>query len=147
LHFDELKKLYLLEFNNVVEMDEVPSELVINWDQTGINYIPVASWTMAEEGSKRVELIGKDDKRQLTALYACSMSGDFLPIQLVYQGKTDKSLPRFQFPSDWNVACTANYWCNESTMRQYIQRIILPYLDQKWKELKTSCRATCCSDF
>jgi len=36
-HFDELKKLYLLEFNNIVEMDEIPSELVINWDQTGIN--------------------------------------------------------------------------------------------------------------
>ena len=75
-HFDELKKLYLLEFNNVVEMDEIPSELVINWDQTGINYIP-ASWTMAEEGSKRVEMIGKDDKRQLSALLACSMLGNF----------------------------------------------------------------------
>ena len=76
-HFDELKKLYLLEFNNVVEMDEIPSELVINWDQTGINYIPVASWMMAEEGSKRVEMIGKDDKRQLTGLFACSMLGIF----------------------------------------------------------------------
>jgi len=42
-HFDELKKLYLLEINNVVEMDEIPPELVINWDQTGINYIPVSS--------------------------------------------------------------------------------------------------------
>ena len=66
------------------------------------------------------------------------MSGDFLPIQLVYQGKTDKSLPRFQFPSDWDVTCTTNHWCNESTMRQYIQRIILPYLNQKRQELKVS---------
>jgi len=131
--FEELKKLYLLEFNNVVEMDEIPSELVINWDHSGINYIPVASWTMAEEGSKRMELIGKDDKQQLTALFACSMSGDFLSIQLVYQEKTDKSLPRFQFPLDRDVACTANHRCNESTMHQYIQRIILPYLDQKCK--------------
>jgi len=31
-HFDELKKFYLLEINNVIEMDEIPSELVINWD-------------------------------------------------------------------------------------------------------------------
>ena len=81
-HFDELKKFYLLESNNAVEMNEIPSELVINWDQTGINYIPVSLWTMTKEGSKRVEMIGKDDKRQLIALFTCSMSGDFLPIQL-----------------------------------------------------------------
>ena len=42
------------------------------------------------EGAKRVEVTGKDDKRQLTALLAYSMSGDFLPVQMVYQGKTIK---------------------------------------------------------
>ena len=30
--FDELKELFLLDFNNVIEMDDVPGELVINWD-------------------------------------------------------------------------------------------------------------------
>ena len=114
-HFDELKMLFLLEFNNAVEMDEVPSELVINWDQTGINYIPISSWTMEGEGSKRVEVAGKDDKRQLTTLFACSMSGDFLPIQLVYQGKTARCLPKYQFPSDWDITFSANHWCNIST--------------------------------
>lgn len=99
-------------------MDEVPSQLVINWDQTGINYIPVFSWMMEEEGSKRVEVAGKDNKRQLTALFACSMSGDFLPVQLVYQGKTARNLPKYQFPSDWDIAFTPNHWCNESTMHQ-----------------------------
>ena len=61
--FDELKELFLLEFDNAVEMDEFPQQLVINWDQTGINYVPVSSWTMEQEGSKRVELLGKDDIR------------------------------------------------------------------------------------
>ena len=42
-----------------------------------------------QKGTKRVEVTGKDDKRQLTALFACSMSGDFLPIQLVYQDPTN----------------------------------------------------------
>ena len=45
-------------------MDKVPTELMINWDQTGINYMPVSAWTMEQEGVKRVEMIGKDDKRQ-----------------------------------------------------------------------------------
>ena len=61
-HFDELKELFLLEFNNTVEMEEVPTELVINWDQIGINYVPVSAWTMEKEGAKRVEMIGKDVK-------------------------------------------------------------------------------------
>ena len=36
------------------------------------------------EGAKRVEVVGKDDKHQITAIFEISMSGDFLPIQLVY---------------------------------------------------------------
>ena len=43
-------------------MDDVPEELVINWDQTGINYVPISSLTMEKEGVKRVEVNGKDDK-------------------------------------------------------------------------------------
>ena len=50
-------------------MDEVLPELIITWDQTGLNYVPVSSWTMAEEGCKRVEIDGKDDKRQITAVF------------------------------------------------------------------------------
>ena len=30
------------------------------------------------------------DKRQITAIFGCSMTGDFLPVQLVYLGKTNK---------------------------------------------------------
>ena len=83
-----------------------------------------------------MELLGKDDKRQLTALFACLMSGHFLPIQLVYQGKTGKCLPKFKFPEDWDIAYTSNHWCNETTMRQYISKIILPYIRCKCEELK-----------
>ena len=89
--------MFLLEFNNAVEMDKVSQQLMINWDQTDINYIPVSSWFMEqEEGSKRVELLRKDDKQQLAALFACLMSGDFLPMQLVYQGKTIKMFTQIQ---------------------------------------------------
>ena len=59
-------------------MDEVPLELFVNWDQTGFKYVPVSEWTMAEEGSKRVEIDGKHDRRQITAVFGCSMASDFL---------------------------------------------------------------------
>ena len=75
-------------------MDEVPPELIINWDQTGLSYVAVSQWTMEEEGAKWAEIDGKDNKCQLTAVFVCSLSGDFLPFQLVvYQDKTTKCLP------------------------------------------------------
>ena len=45
-NFEEIKEDFLLDVRNIVLMDEIPGELIINWDQTGVNYIPVASWTM-----------------------------------------------------------------------------------------------------
>ena len=39
---------------------------------------------MGVEGSKRIDLAGKDDKRKITACFAGTMIGDFLPLQLVY---------------------------------------------------------------
>ena len=56
-----------------------------------------SSWTMQEAGSNLVEIVGKDAKRQITAVFGCNMSGDFLPPKLVYQDKTKWCLPDFQF--------------------------------------------------
>ncbi len=81
-NFEELKEQYLLDIKACVEMDEVPDELIINWDQTGIHYVPVSSWTMEKEGSKRVEIAGIDDKRQITAVFGCCITGDFDPFRL-----------------------------------------------------------------
>ena len=50
-----------------VEMEEIPSELILNWDQTGIKIAPSNTWTM-EQGSKRVDVAGANDKRQITAV-------------------------------------------------------------------------------
>ena len=50
--FEEVKAQFLFDIKVVIEMDESPFDLVINWDQTGIHYVPVGSWTMEKEGSK-----------------------------------------------------------------------------------------------
>lgn len=134
--FDKLKKLFSLEVRNAVSMDEIPPQLIINFDQTGIHYVPVSSWSMEKEGAKRVEIIGKDDKRQITAVFAATSAGDFLPVQLVYKGTTTRCLPSFQFPSDWHATYSANHWSNEQTMVQYFEKIIFPYLAKKKLELK-----------
>ena len=79
---------------------------------------------MAEEGSKRVEITGKDDKRQLTAVFAGTISGEFLPSQLIYQGKTTRCLPHFDFPAGWHLTYSSNHWSNEETMKEYIKHLL-----------------------
>ena len=59
---DEVTKLFHQDIINVIVKDEVPPELVINWDQTGRNYVPVSQSTMEQEGAKRVEIHGIVDK-------------------------------------------------------------------------------------
>ena len=65
-------------------MEEIPAELILNWDQTGIMIVPSNSWTMDKMGTKRVEIVGLKDKRQITAVFCSTILGDFLPLQLIY---------------------------------------------------------------
>ena len=122
-------------------MDEICEDMIVNWDQTGVNYVPVSSWTMEEEGSKRIELIGKDDKRRLTVPFAGSLNGNLLPIQIIYQEKSSRCLPKFNFPDKWHVTYTANHWANENTMEDYINMIIVPYFQQTRLQLNLATDA------
>ena len=103
-------------------MEEIPSSLILNWDHTGLKCVPVSSWTMAPQGSKKVSLAGIDDKRQITGVFAVTLDGNFLPPQLIYQGTTSSCLPRVKCPSDWHVTHSPNHWANESTTKDYIQK-------------------------
>ena len=47
---------FSLEVKNVFCMD---SQDLINFDQTGINYVPLTSWTMEQEGAKCVEIVAR----------------------------------------------------------------------------------------
>ena len=53
-NFEEVKAQFLFNIKVLVEMDEIPFDLIINCDQTGIHYVPVGLWTMDKEGSSRV---------------------------------------------------------------------------------------------
>ena len=135
--FLELKENFLFDIKGVVEMEDIPSSLIINWDQTAVQVVPSCSWTMEKKGTKRIEVAGIDDKRQITAVFGCTLSGNFLPIQLIYQGKTTKCLPNnIDFPRDWQISFTDNHWSNEKTMIKYVKEIIIPYISEARLQLK-----------
>ena len=125
-----LKQQFLTDFHSIISMEEIPPELVFNWDQTGIHIVPSSSWTMDKRGVKRVEIIGANDKRQITAIFCGTIMGDFLPIQLIYQGKTARSHPKYQFPCDWDINHSPKHWSTEDTMIAYIENIIVPYVEK-----------------
>ena len=45
--FAKMKREFLDEFVTIVEMEEIPPELILNWDQTGIKLVQqlVGQWT------------------------------------------------------------------------------------------------------
>ena len=69
----------------------------MSFAQTDLNYVPVTPWTMAEEGTKRVDIVATNDKRQIIVVFCGSMTGDFLRLQLIYEEKTDRCLPQYDF--------------------------------------------------
>jgi hypothetical protein len=67
-----------------------------NYDHTGLHLLPSSKTTWAPAGAKEVRCTGLNDKRQITAVLACTLDGDLLPPQLIYQGTGTTNGP---FPS------------------------------------------------
>ena len=85
---------------------------------------------MDDKGSKKVKIEGLGDKRQITATFAGAMNGEFLPMQILYQGKTERVHPKFKFPDNFDVWHTPNHWANQETTVRYISNIIIPYVNR-----------------
>jgi len=102
--------------------------MILNWTrlQSNTYQFSTGQWL------QRVELIGQDDKRQV---FAGTLTGEFLPIQLVYEEKIPKCHPSVSFPEGWHVTHTANHWCNEDTVIDYIKLVIAPYMSDVRKRL------------
>ena len=80
-------------------MNEAPPELIVNWDQTALHLVPTGQWTMHRTGDKIVPFSSSDEKRQVTAVLAASLTSDFLPPQIIYKRKTERSHPKVPVPS------------------------------------------------
>ena len=118
--FEDLKQQFLTDIETISKLEDIPKDLVIDWDQTAVKYIPVSNWTQEVKGTKLVEIAGTDDKRQITATLTVTASGEMLPAQMIYGGKTPACLPSVDFPEGWHITFTLNRWANEDTMVAYM---------------------------
>ena len=63
------------------------------------------------------------------------MVGNFLPIQLMYQGKTKLCQAEYNFSNEFHVTQTPNNWADENTSIEMIKKILIPYIKPKQEEL------------
>ena len=64
-------------------MNDIPEDLVFNWDHTSIHLVPVSKRTIEKQGTKNIIVTGVDDKRQITLVMAATMTGVFIPTNFV----------------------------------------------------------------
>ena len=114
--FELIKQNFLDKYNYFITTHNIPVHLVINFDQTGIRLVFVSNWILDERGADVVSITGKEDKRQITAVFAGTASGYFFPFQLIYAGKTAACHPKKKrVPERWDIHHSENHWSNVDT--------------------------------
>ena len=88
---------------------------------------------MGQKGSKHVEIEGSTYKNAITATFGITWDNQFLPIQLIYGGKTLQSLPRFEFPRAFSLSTTEKHFSNTTESLKLLDEIIIPYITSKRK--------------
>ena len=121
----ELK--FHLQIVNYVERYQIPSSLIINFDQT-----LQIQW---KKGTKNVPISGIDDKRSITATFSISMANKFLSMQLIYKGKTSQSLTKIQFLNGFSLSAYLKHYSKEMESLKFLKEIILPYVKTKRERL------------
>ena len=54
----EMKEQFLADIAAEMILNDIPADLVINWDQTGLRIVPTGEWTIHFSGDKIVPVVG-----------------------------------------------------------------------------------------
>ena len=110
--------------------------MILNFDQTVLGFTAPNKSTFTGKGVHSVTIANVDDKRQITATFCVNIVGDFLPVQLIYGGVTDKCHPKVKFPESFHIIHSQNHWPTKDIVIEYLKKIIFPYIKSKRQTLK-----------
>lgn len=82
--FKEAQLLLTHDIVSKVDKYQIEDSLVINMGQILTRYVPVNRSTLVKKCDKTATIKGNSDKRSITATFAITFNGNFLPIQLIY---------------------------------------------------------------
>jgi hypothetical protein len=116
--------------------DNIPPELVVNSDQTGVHLRSSSDLTYDQKNVKDVKTLGKKDKRQITCVVSSSAKGEVLPLQCVFEGKTSAVEPQgveatIAKAKGFDLTHSANHWSNQETSMQFVERVLVPWHAKK----------------
>ena len=123
------------EIVSLIEEHDIPCSMILNIDQTPLKYVPTGNLTLAAKRSTTVTMEGGSDKRCITGTFGITFTNKFLPIQLIYGGKTEQSLPRFKFSDGFSTSVNPTHYSNATESIKLIEEIIAPYLKEDRKKL------------
>ena len=79
---------------------------------------------------------GWSDKRSMTVTFTITLNGKFLPMQLIYGGKTNQSSRKFDFPVGFSLSANPKHYSNTGESIMLIKEIIIPYIEKERISLK-----------
>ena len=135
--YSECRRDYLQDIDSKIKKYGIPPELVLNSDQTPSSYVSVGKSTMAQKGSTAILIKSVTDKHAITLNFGVTLANDYLPMQVIYSGKTKASQSRdFKFLSGFCVAQNPKHWSNEIESLKLIDEIISTYVAKMREELQ-----------
>jgi hypothetical protein len=106
-----------------IKEEDIPSDILVNMDQTQIIYMQGSKLTWAKTGSHQVTVISEDEKRTFTVVVSVLNSRELLLFQVIYQGQSAKSCPSESAP-DYNAAKAAGFQFEYSKTKTYWSMLI-----------------------
>ena len=128
--WEEVRTQFHNDIASAVLKYNIPDELILNIDQTPSKFVPTENVTMAETGSKHVSRKGGNDKRGITVTLSETITGKILPFQLIYTGKTARSLPYVKIPYRFCLSYNPKHRSNEYETISLLESVVDPYFCQ-----------------
>ncbi len=107
----------------------------MNNDKTEIHLVPNnGEKTWEPKGTKHVQVLNLEDERQMTMFISSNIVKNLFPPQIVFTSSTLKTLPPNSngktscINNGWDLIFIENHWSSLETTKQFVKKIILPYL-------------------
>ena len=81
---------------------------------------------MKKKGFTSLPICGLSDKGSITVTLTITLNGIFLPIQLIYGGKTVQILPKFNLRKGFSLSANLKHCSNTAESIKIIKEIIVP---------------------
>jgi hypothetical protein len=85
----EQGKFMVCRVDYLAKTYNIPPHLLVNIDHTRLHVVPIARETSWENrGAKQIQVLGVEDKRQVTTVASLTTYGNMLPLQMVFARTT-----------------------------------------------------------